>query len=214
MKVVVWLLPVLLVCGCANPERDRLVATTRGTYDPATGKLRELTYDANKNGRVDTWTQMDGAMPVSTRQDSNEDGRIDRWEYYDQAGQLLKVGFSRKDDGTVDGWAFAGPGGAVERIEISGGRDGTIDRWERYDSTGLIAADEDTDHDGAPDKWETYAHGALLTASFDETQDGKPDRLLTYEAGTLVAIASAPGPSGRFTKTIDVRRLDDSRHRP
>jgi hypothetical protein len=214
MKVLPFLVPVLLAAGCSNAEHQRLVETTRSTYDPATGKLRELTYDANKNGRIDTWTQMDGALPVSTRQDLDEDGRIDRWEYYDKAGQLLKVGFSRKDDGQADGWAYAGPGGGLERIELSNRGNGAVDRWERYDTTGLIAADEDTDRDGVPDKWETYSHGVLLTASFDETGDGRPDRLLTYEAGTLVAIATAPDASGRFMKKIDVRRPDDSPHRP
>ena len=34
------------------------------TYDSATGKLTQLTYDANRNGRVDTWTSMDGTQPL------------------------------------------------------------------------------------------------------------------------------------------------------
>ena len=82
-------LAVLAVCGavlahgCADPERERLKATTKASYDKATGKLTELTYDANKNGRIDTWTEMDGTRPLRSRIDSNEDGRIDRWEYYD-----------------------------------------------------------------------------------------------------------------------------------
>jgi hypothetical protein len=57
--------------------------------------LKELTYDANKNGRIDTWTDMDGTRPLRARIDRNEDGKLDRWEYYDEKGQLAKVGFSR-----------------------------------------------------------------------------------------------------------------------
>ena len=88
--------------ACSNPLPDPAKQTTRPTYDKTTGKLTQLTYDRNKNGVIDTWTDMDGATPLRSRIDTNEDGKIDRWEYYDGAGQLLKVGFSRKDDGKPD----------------------------------------------------------------------------------------------------------------
>ena len=101
----------VLAHGCADPERERLKATTKASYDKATGKLTELTYDANKNGRIDTWTEMDGTRPIRSRIDSNEDGRIDRWEYYDATGGLAKVGFSRKADEKPDAWAYSTPGG-------------------------------------------------------------------------------------------------------
>ena len=82
---------VVLVQSCSNPERERLRSTTTATYDQASGKLTELTFDANKNGRIDTWTEMDGTRPLRSRLDSDEDGRVDRWEYYDAAGKLNKV---------------------------------------------------------------------------------------------------------------------------
>src|SRR5262249_36891077 len=167
--------------ACSNPEAARLRETTKATYDKTTGKLKELTYDSDKNGRIDTWTEMDGARPVRTRIDRNEDGKLDRWEYYDEHGKLVKVGFSRKDDGKADAWAYSGPGGTVERIEISSIADEhKIDRWEHYDAAGLTSAEEDTNGDGIPDKWETYQSGSLKTAAFDENGDGKPDRRLTY----------------------------------
>src|SRR3954471_507579 len=150
----------ILALSCSNPakERERLGITP--TYDKATGRLKELTYDSNHNGTVDTWTDMDAARPIQTRIDRNEDGRIDRWEYYDTAGKLVKVGFSRKDDGKADAWAFSGADGKVERIEIASTADEKkLDRWEHYDATGLIAAEEDSDGDGVIDKWETYQAG-------------------------------------------------------
>lgn len=207
---------VVLSCAvaCADPEKERLKQTTKATYDESTGRLKELTYDANKNGRIDTWTDMDGTRPVRARVDRNEDGRIDRWEYYDAKGQLTKVGFSRQDDGTPDAWAYSGPDGRVMRIEISSARDeAKIDRWERYDpatatanSVGaLIAADEDTNGDGKPDKWEVYERGVLKTATFDESQDGKPDRRFTYDGGVLVLIETEPDASGAFTKQVRVK---------
>src|SRR5579859_7605242 len=113
---------ICLVCplaACSDPDRERIKKTTIPTYDKKTGKLTQLTYDRNHNGVIDTWTEMDGTCPVMSKIDLNEDGKIDRWEYYGEKGELLKVGFSRKDDGKPDAWAYAGPDGKVSRVEIS-----------------------------------------------------------------------------------------------
>jgi hypothetical protein len=213
MRLTVLVFIVLCVGGCSD-DRARLKDTTKPTYDPATGRLKELTYDANKNGRIDTWTEMDGTKPLRARIDRNEDGKLDRWEYYGDKGELLKVGFSRKDDGTPDAWAYSRPDGKVDRIEISSaGDEKKIDRWERYDPAtatadspgALTAAEEDTNADGKPDKWETYQKGALATAAFDENGDGRPDRRLTYDGGRLVLIESAPDVNGTFQKRVEVK---------
>src|SRR5262245_50272951 len=135
---------LLAAIACSDPEAERAKKTTVPTYDKTTGKLTQLTYDRNHNGKIDTWTDMDGAKPLRSRIDLNEDGKIDRWEYYDDKGGLLKVGFSRKDDGKPDAWAYAGPDGKVERIEISStGDDKKIDRWEHYDPA-RVAPNGDT----------------------------------------------------------------------
>jgi len=203
-KVILCL--VLAVFGCSNADVEQLKKTTKASYDQKTGKLTELTYDANKNGRIDTWTEMDGARPVRSRIDQNEDGKLDRWEYYDEQGRLAKVGFSRKDDGKPDAWAYSGADGKVARIDVSStGDEHKIDRWERYDAAGLIAADEDRDGNGTPDKWETFEGGALLTAAFDENGDGKPDRRMTYARGALVLIESEPDAGGHFAKKVAVK---------
>jgi len=205
-KALLAALCVAAVAACSDPEKEQLKKTTIPTYDK-TGKLTELTYDFNKNGKIDTWTQMDGARPVLTRMDKNEDGRVDRWEYYDAQAQLEKVGFSRRDDGKPDGWAFAGPDGKIQKIEVSSFSDvNRIDRWEYYDASGLVRADEDTNADGVIDKWETYANGAVRTSAFDENKDGRPDRRLIYDGARLVLIESEPDASGNFTKRVDVKQ--------
>jgi hypothetical protein len=194
-----------LSSACSDPERERIRETTKPTYDKTTGKLTELTYDRNKNGKIDTWTDMDGTRPLRSRIDLDEDGTIDRWEYYGEKGELLKVGFSRKKDGKPDAWAYSGEGDKVERVEISSTADEhKIDRWEHYDATGLVGAEEDTNADGRPDKWETYGGGALKTAAFDENGDGKPDRRLTYDNGQLTLIESDPDGAGAFTRHVSV----------
>ena len=210
-----WLLVgAAVTAGCSDPDQERLKQTTKATYDQTTGRLKELTYDANKNGRIDTWTEMDGTRPLRARIDRNEDGKLDRWEYYDDKGQLAKVGFSRPDDGRPDAWAFSGADGKIVRIEISSVKDEKrIDRWERYEPKGatpdgvgaLLQADEDTSGDGKPDKWETYEAGALKTAAFDEDHDGKADRRLTYTGGSLTLIETQPDASGAFTRKVIVK---------
>lgn len=200
-------LAAALAAGC--PERSRpdlSVAGIRPSYDPLTGKLRALTLDSDHNGRVDTWTDMDGSRPIQTRIDRNEDGRIDRWEYYDAAGALLKVGLSQKDDGKPDAWAYAGKDGAIARMEISAASDEKkITRLEHYTGGQLAAAEEDTNGDGAMDKWETWAGGAVATAVFDEDFDGRPDRRLSYRGTTLVTIESAPDGAGGYGQRVEVR---------
>ncbi len=196
---------LFVVAACSNPEKEREKLGIKPTYDKTTGKLKELTYDSNHNGKVDTWTDMDGARPVQTRIDRNEDGKIDRWEYYDENAKLVKVGFSRKDDGKPDAWAYGAPD-KLERVEVSStGDEKKIDRWEHYANGALVAAEEDTNKDGAPDKWETYEAGGVKTAAFDENGDGKPDRRLTYGRGTLVSIETAPDAAGNYTKKAEVK---------
>jgi hypothetical protein len=192
--------------ACADPERERIKQTTKPTYDKTTGKLTELTYDRNKNGKIDTWTDMDGTRPLRSRIDLDEDGTIDRWEYYGDKGDLLKVGFSRKKDGKPDAWAYSGANDKVERVEISSTADEhKIDRWEHYAAAGLVSAEEDTNGDGHADKWETYEAGALKTAAFDENADGKPDRRLTYANGQLTLIETLPGASGDYAHKVAVK---------
>jgi hypothetical protein len=206
MKSIVLPLTLFALVSCGNEETERLNKTTVASYDKSTGKLKELTYDADKDGRVDTWTEMDGARAVRSRIDRNQDGKIDRWEYYGDTGRLVKVGFSRKDDGKPDAWAYSGADGRVERIEVSSaGDEHKIDRWEHYDVAGLTAAEEDQDGDGTVDKWETYEGGALKTVAFDENHDGKPDRRLTYQAGALVLIETQPDGAGHYGSRVEVK---------
>jgi hypothetical protein len=150
-----------LLSACSDAEKARLKETTLATYDKATGKLKEVTFDFNKNGRIDTWTEMDGAKPVRARVDLDEDGTIDRWEYYDETAKLVKVGFSRKDDGRPDAWAYRNAQGQVQRVEAS----------SLYDQQKI-------------DRWETYKDGVLVSAEEDENGDGRPDRRLTYDAAS------------------------------
>ena len=74
---------VLCLGACSDPKAEQLRRTTLATYDQTTGRLKQLTFGDNKNGVIDTWTEMDAARPVFTKQDRTEDGKTDRWESYD-----------------------------------------------------------------------------------------------------------------------------------
>jgi hypothetical protein len=190
------------VAGC-NSEKDRLRETTIPTYDQKTGKLTQVTFDMNKNGTIDTWTDMDGARALQTRLDRDEDGKIDRWEYFGADGKLEKVGFSRAGTGSPDAWAYERADGRTERIEISStGDDKKIDRWEHYGAAGLARAEEDSNGDGRPDKWETYENGVVKTAAFDDDKDGTPDRRFTYAGGRLTLVETEPDGNGGFRRRV------------
>ena len=198
----------LVCCGaCSDPDHQRLKQTTVPTYDKHTGRLKELTYDNNKNGIVDTWVEMKGALPVFTKADLDEDGTLDRWEYYDEQGQLIKVGFSRSGNGKPDAWAFSGADGKVQRVEISSaGDDKRIDRWERYERDALVGAEEDTNRDGHADRWSTYENGSVKTVAFDENGDRRPDRRLTYNGADLILIESEPDAAGTYRRRLEVKQ--------
>lgn len=209
------------VASCSNPERDRVKATTQANYDRATGKLAEITYDRNKNGKIDTWTKMNGSLPISSDIDTDEDGKIDRWEIYGPDGKLVRVMWERPKPPTAanrtmtgrpDAVAIVGADGLVARIEYSefselpemNGRE-TIVRREFYSGGHLVRAEEDTLGKGIMDRFEAYdPQGRMVAVEFDENFDGKPDRRLNYNTdGSLASTETQPdGNGGYLKKTI------------
>ena len=95
------MLGVCLGCGPDSAARKRISPE----YDQTTGKLKLLKYDSNSDGKVDTWSYMDGTRVLRIEIDKDEDGKIDRWEYYDADQKLEKTGVSRGNDGKEDAWS-------------------------------------------------------------------------------------------------------------
>ena len=191
-----------LVSGCGGAPES---STSKGTYDPQTGRLVQITYDRNNNGRIDTWTKMDGPRPISSELDTNEDGVIDRWEEYDQQGRLTRAGWARTATPTPDAWLYTSADGKTSRIEYfdldnTGAQ--VVTRREFFEGPVLVRVEEDKDGDDVLDQWETWENGAMKYAEFDEGKDGRPDRRFTYAKGVLVLIESAPDASGAYTKRV------------
>ena len=223
MKAVSLALGLVVISfsvSCSDPNGDaaRVKATTQASYDYQSGKLSEITYDQNKNGRIDTWTKMNGSLAVSSRLDTNEDGKLDRWETYGPDGRLTKVDFERAPPrdpahpnpvyiGQPNATAFIAADGSIERIEYfelspAGQRDVLL--REFYNAAKVLTrTEEDSDGDGLMDLFQTFVDGVLRTTEFDEKKplDGKPDRRMTYSPqGVPVLIETEPNGNGGYLK--------------
>ncbi len=202
--LLVWL---AFAAACGRPPES---STTKATYDPQTGQLIEITHDRNQNGRIDTWTRMQGARPMSSQLDTNEDGVIDRWEEYDPQERLARAGWTRQPSPdpakpVADTWLYPSADGNTSRIEfLDADNNGNlvVTRREFYEGERLARVEEDKDGDDVLDQWETWESGVLTYVEFDEGKDGKPDRRFTYNKGALVLIESAPDASGVYTRRV------------
>jgi hypothetical protein len=87
-------------------ERANEDPRVRRFVDPKTGRLRLLVYDANGNGRFDTWSYMDGGRALRMEIDDDEDGRMDRWVHFRADGTVEKIGLSTAHDGQPDTWTY------------------------------------------------------------------------------------------------------------
>ncbi len=154
-------LAFLAGCHSAAPDNKTSGRLVPG-YDKTTGRLTELKYDRNGDGKIDTWAAMDGPRLVRMEIDENGDGKPDRFEYYK-----------------------AGPNGqaVLERVESAKAYDGRISRREFLEGGRLARIEEDTDGDGIVDKWERYKDDALVVMDLDTQRRGKPDRRLIYGPG-------------------------------
>lgn len=192
-ELIAGLISVLAVTQSCARQNGSLAQTKKiePVYNKKSGKLEQLKYDSDGDGRFDTFTYMDGTTVLRIEIDQNADGRIDRWEYYGPGKVLERVGISRAGNGVEDAWQYFDSTGTITRVETAStrGKNGPlIDRIEYYEHGVLTRAEEDTDHDGMIDKWETYAGDHLATVAFDDLHRGSPTRKLVYGADGSVRV--------------------------
>lgn len=181
----------------------------RVEYDKVTGRLTRLEFDANKNGKNDGVSYMDGTRVVRIELDLDENGKVERWDFYTPDGSLEKVGLSGLNDGVMDAQTFYNTDRTIQRIEISTKRDGRFDKTEFYEQGGLVRSEEDVNGDGRADKWETYrpiaragpnepAYG-ITSTTFDDTGSGHPERRFLYgPGGAITSVEVDPDGDGVF----------------
>jgi hypothetical protein len=167
--VAAFVLALAAGIGC---QRSQPTGTSevKPTYNKDSGRLERISYDRNRDTRMDAWLVMDGTRVVRAELDENFDGVVDRWEYYgDQAAPTAAA----PGDGLV-------PRGTLVRAEQATRGDGKVNRRESYEHGQLASVEEDTNDDGRTDKWETWSGGALRVMALDTKGTGKPDRRLVY----------------------------------
>ena len=150
---------LIAVCaaGCSSkPKAADAKNPFNPVYDKKTGKLTILKFDSKKDGKIDTWSYMDGTRIVRIEIDRDGDGKVDRWEYYGADQKVEKIGLSRANDGHGGRVGLPGSDGNVAKMEISTNRDGKVNRTEFYQAGVLSRVEEDTKGTGRIDKWETY----------------------------------------------------------
>jgi hypothetical protein len=205
--IIGLLLTIAGAIGCSSGDRPR------ADYDPKTGKLSRLEYDANRNGRNDATSFMNGTRIERIELDLDENGKAERWDYYMADRSLEKIGFSRLNDGVMDSQAYYGSDGTLARMEVSTKRDGRFDRVEFYEGGVLSRSEEDTNGDGRPDKWETYQPNpgapanepayAIASAAFDDAGRGTPARRFHYgRNGAVTLVEVDPDGDGRFERMV------------
>ena len=166
-----FVLALAALSGCQKSSAVR-TSEVQPTYNKDTGRLERISYDRNRDTRMDAWLVMDGTRVIRAELDENFDGVVDRWEYYgDQAVSTAAA----PGNGPV-------PRGTLVRAEQATRSDGKVNRRESYANGLLSSVEEDTNGDGRTDKWETWSGGTLKAMTLDTKGTGKPDRRLVYPA--------------------------------
>jgi hypothetical protein len=167
--IAVLVLGLVAATGCQRQQAFGAPQVTP-TYNKESGRLERISYDRNRDTRMDAWLVMDGTRVVRAELDENFDGVLDRWEYY---GDQAVPGPAAPGNGLV-------PRRTLLRAEQATRGDGKINRRESYENGQLSSVEEDTNGDGKTDKWETWSGGALKVMALDTKGTGKPDRRLVY----------------------------------
>jgi len=204
-SLIVSLAFVAALAGCSQAGQ------AKGEYDPETGRLKTMAFDANGSGKNNAIGYLDGAKMKRIELDLDSNGSIDRWDFYGADGKLEKVGLSQHNDGRMDAEVFYTPDGAMRLMRISTRRDGTFDRAEYFEHDALVRSEDDNNRDGRPDQWDTYRPEpnvpagvrpyAVTSTAIDETGRGTPTRRLFFGPGGRVErIEVDPDGDGHFTE--------------
>lgn len=160
--------PMALAAACASCAGGASAppATTvlRPAYDPATGLLSELSFDANGDARFEFTAQVVDRRIQRVDVDEDGDGVPERREHYDVAPNATP----RQSDPILR---------AVEQFDPSG----AVRRREGYEAGQLAWVEEDRDGDGRTDRWERWASGALTSVTMAR-KGQKGDLRILYPA--------------------------------
>ena len=196
--VLVFVTTVASACrGSAAAPPTTETSKPTASYDKQNGKLTQLDFDRDGDGRIDTRAYMDGVLVKSIEIDRDGSGKPDRWEYYEP------VTNGAAPAGSPDGHSV------ITRAEESNAK-GKIDRREFYEGGVITRVEEDTNGDGKTDKWEQYRGGLLAAVDLDLHHRGRPERRFVYRTdGTVDHLEADPDGDGKFSAVT--QKSDDER---
>lgn len=164
------------VCRVADLNFDG--KPDRTSYFDASGKLRKVEADLDRDGRVDEIASYVGGLVSERDRATTLSGKLDTWEFYEQ-GKLVRT--ERDENG-----------------------DGVVDQWWEYPTAQCPLIHSDSDGDGRPDPAATIdyckATGYVPPPVKEETPGANspdfspPDRV--SETSNVPADGAAAGTGG------------------
>jgi hypothetical protein len=152
--------------------------------------------DANKDGKFEIVTVMNGDRMVCQALDLNFDGKVDRFVYYDDAGQVRRVESDYDRDGRIDEIIYY-ENGVISRKDREMNLDGKLDTWVLYANGVPVGQERDSDGDGRVDQWWKFPdpqHLECALVSKDVDGDGQPDANSEIDTCKPAEDFSAPPP--------------------
>ncbi len=160
-------------CAGASPAPPP-ASSLRPVYDPATGRLTELSLDADGDAWFEFKAHVEGQTIRRVDVDENGDGIPERREHYHAAPSTAEGPLEPRLK-------------EVEHLDRTGG----VTRREGYEEGQLAWAQEDRNRDGRTDRWETWAAGALSSVTIARKATDAPLRI----------VYPVPPPEGRSEST-------------
>lgn len=142
----------------------------RYTYYDASGQLRRVESDYDRDGRTDEIALYQGGVLVERQREMNLDGRLDSWVFYEN--------------------------GAAVRQERDTDGDGRVDEWWQYtgskgqDGTPCVIVSKDIDGDGIPEP-SSQIDSCKPTDNYAPPIPPAPSGSAPMAAPTLTTTASA-----------------------
>ena len=98
----------MLACQVGHRKADE------PEYDKQTGKLQLLKYDSDGNGKVDTFSYMDGPGSSASRSTRTRTERSIAGSTTAPTRSSRRSDFPRRQDGKEDAWSYSDAAGAID----------------------------------------------------------------------------------------------------
>lgn len=166
------------------------------------GQLVRYIYDQNYDGTADAWQYYRSGSQYRAESDENRDGQVDIWQYFDPPGELNRIESDKNQDGKVDVWQYFDPPGELNRIEFDRDHDDKVDYWEYYKKGERYKYTADNDRNGIVDEWGSMKNGLITECNWSFQNDKIVDKKATYKNGRKISETYDRDRNGKFDELI------------